>query len=532
MHRRLFILLVVGMLFLALPSAGAATDPARGTANTSISLASISFTTPTGSTPDATTTVSLGVGSGFATTDPVRNSLDKLRAFFNLVPVSAVGVTQVATPAFNAKAESGSSRTTDSKADGYQPVSSASLLDGSVTATALSALVDPRVDAQAKSPLARASLGDALVDLDIGAGLVTIRNLRVAISSVVDTSRSDATQGIEIGSISVLPLSELLGRVGGLDPLVVADELVALAASFGGAGVAASLDDVLQERDAAVAAIDSCLGGADPAVCTPLSALGLTTLPTSTSVQDVLNYADSFASNCAILLAGLGALADAVCADVVPVITAAASNLPTLLQDLLDEIAPQSLLSVTNLVAKVGAEATDATATATATGGWGSAVVLGNDLAGVTDTANPSVAIDRISAELAKLEALLDDFPQLAGISLQIDPFFKEPVTGVDGRYRTARSSLSLLRVLVSLPAGVEAEFRAAAVGDPFTLDAKVLTLAGYAEHRPASEGRPGACSSNCLAESGPAPAVLRFTGGLALLTLGLSLRRWLGDAA
>ena len=525
----------LGCFAVYLPAAGAATDVSRGTAHTSISLATLSFTSPTStSASDVTTTVNLGAGSGFATSDPARNSLSRMTAFFNLVAASTAGVTQISTPSFDSKAESDSAPSSDSKADQYQPVTSESLLLGGITVTALSAQVDPRLDAVARSPLAKAGLGDGLMDVDIGAGLVSIKGAHIAISSVVDTASAQALQGIEIASLNILPLGELFARVGGLDPSEVADQLLALAGSFGGPAVQGAGDDVTAARDDALATINGCLSGVDPAVCVPLTALGLTSLPSNTSVQGILDYTESFAASCATLLAGLGALATAVCADVVPVVTGAAASLPGLLQDLLDLLVPQSLLSVTNLVAGVGANATDVTSSAIAEGGWDSAVVLGNNLGGVTDTADPSTALNRIDAELDSLVTLLAAFPQLAGLTIGLDPLYKEPMTGTEGDYKTARSQLSVLRLLVQLPGvSIPAQgVNAAAVGDPFTLDARLFTLAGYAEHRPASGGRPGSCSSNCMAATGSDLEGARLVAGLMLLALGFGLRRWLGDAA
>lgn len=533
MYKRAARALALGlMISAAIPSAVFAGSPGIGTAKTAITLATVDFTSPTStSSADVTSTIEAAAAAGFATTDPPRNGLDKLKAYFNFVAASTKGVTATASPKLSVDSESGAEKESDTIATSYNPLEMPSLLNGAVTLTAMTAEVNPA------DPSARSSLGDGVVDLDMGAGMVQLNGVTMSVNNDSAPGYAKAFEGVHVDELSVVKLSVLAEWVGGLSPQQVADEILNLASEFAPTQAGPALAAAESERASAHSAINDCLAGVSPTACVPLGPLGLTPLANDATAQEVLDYPATFGANCLTLLGSLPT-ADVLCAEIVPLLTSQVSQLDDFIEDVLDIMLPMPLISVRNLDVKVEsyAYATGSQGVANAT--WDAATVLGIDLEEVNENANPANAFVTIDTEAKKLAEELGKFPQFAGITASVQPIYTAPVTGKNGDYYFANSELTVLRVFLEIPGQSTANgYSPSALGDPFAVDARFLTLSGFAEHKPAAFDDPGPLGGNPGGGDGPrlaltGPSELILLSGMLLIVLGLRLRRWLGDAA
>lgn len=476
----------VAIMIVGLPLIAAASSPAVGTAQTSITLLGLSYKS---SNAGVTHTINVAVSSGIATTDPVRNNLTALKASASVLAAQVAGVTDTVERFgdWAVSAESGSTDTqknSTTTADNQEQINE-SVVKGDVTATALFAEVDPTV------PSAKATAAGLNLDLVVGDGdLIALDDVRASILDDSNPTSAKADQSVSVSRISIVPLRELLDRVGGLSP----DALLALADKWGNATTRAQV-------------------AAATAAAAPLLAV----VPTTTSVASAIA---AVTASCALV-------------PIAPV-CAALATLQTELDTLIAMFSATGIVDITNLTAGVTAEAFDNRATASALAGYESIFVLGRE---VTQTATLNEAFIQLEADLNEMK---DDFSAmvsaLSGLTIEIDTIFPEEKIGTDGSYQTSSASVSVLRFLLRLPAttGSSSGFSAqATAGDPLTVDARVLTLAGKAEHRPSIVDLPGGGSGapgGPTANTGPEETVL--LSGLLLMVVGLRVRRWLGDAA
>lgn len=477
---------VVAIMIVGMPLLASASAPAVGTADTSITLLGLSYRS---SGAGVTHTINVAVSSGIATTDPVRNNLSALKASTNFIAAHIAGVSDTVDERHGDWAVSAEAGATDGEknstntADDQEQINETAV-KGDVTATAMYAEVDPRV------PSAKATATGLNLDLVIGEGdLIALDDVRANISDDSNPTSAKADQSVSVSRISLVPLKQLLDRVGGLSP----EALLALAGKWG--------NETTQDQVAIATA----------------AAAPLLALTGSTSLSSAISLANT---TCALLSAA------PVCALV--------ALLQTELDTLLTMFSATGIVDITNLTAGVTAEAFDSNATAKALAGYESIFVLGRE---VTQTAT----LDEAFAELDKsLNEMKDDFSAsvaaLSGLTIEIDTIFAQEKTGTDGSYQTASASVAVLRFLLELPSTsvVTGGFSAqATAGDPLSVDARVLTLAGDAEHRPAIVDVPGGGGGGGggpLANTGLEETIL--LSGLALMGLGLRVRRWLGDAA
>lgn len=472
----------VAIMIIGLPLIAAASSPAVGTAETSITLLGLAYKS---SSAGVTHTINVAVSSGIATTDPLRNNLTALKASTNFLAAQVGGVTDTVDENhgdWTVSVESGTNETekkSTTTAEEKEPIKS-DFVSGDVTATSMLAEVDPRI------PSAKALAAGLNLDLTIGEGdLIELDDVRGTILDESNPTSAKADQAVSVSRISIVPLKELLDRAGGLSP----DALLALADKWG--------NETTREQVATTTA-----------AAAPLLAL----VPPSTSIADAID------------------LATALC-SVDPVLCAARDTLQTELDTLVAMFSATGIVDITNLTAGVTAEAFDNRATAKALAGYESIFVLGRE---VTQTATLNEALIQLDKDLNEMK---DDFSAsvtaLSGLTIDIDAIFPEEKTGTDGSYQTASASVAVLRFLLQLPSisvasgGFSAQ---ATAGDPLTVDARFLTLAGHAEHRPSIVDLPGGGGGGPMANTGPEEIAL--LSGLLLMVVGLRVRRWLGDAA
>src|SRR5688572_4947363 len=137
----------IALMIVGLPLIAAASSPAVGTAETSITLLGLSYKS---SSAGVTHTINVAVSSGIATTDPVRNNLSALKASTSFLAAQVGGVTDTVDENhgdWTVNVESGGGETekkSTTTANEEEPIESI-FVHGDVTATSMLAEVDPTI---------------------------------------------------------------------------------------------------------------------------------------------------------------------------------------------------------------------------------------------------------------------------------------------------------------------------------------------------------------------------------------------------
>lgn len=418
-------------------------DPATGRSDNSISLVAVNLNG---------TQINVGPGSGEADT-----RAGNLRARMGFTAAKAPDIT-----IGEATATADAVNPFQSVSDSFLPVGIGDAVSGTVTLSGIEASVD------AATHYARSTLGNAAIDAAIGTDVVELTNVDIGITNESSIEHARAVQGVDIESLEILPLHQVLDRVTNLS----ADDLTALAIAIGGDPVQAQLDVVEIERQAAITAINDLL---------PLGAVGL---PSTTSVQGVLDYAAACGSD---------PLLTAIC----PRVTGAVTDLRFAMTTLEDVVGDAPLISVRALSLGVSASTYDTTGTASAFADWGYAAVAGVTLTSIVD---PDAAMAALIVAVDRVEAALRSIQGLEGLVLDITPLSRDTSTSVSGAFQVAAASLSFLEVDVLIP-------RSSRVPTSWTTSVDVFQLSTSSMHRAAAPEPIPLPSPTVVADPTPSPS-------------------------
>lgn len=398
-------------------------DPATGRSDNSISLVAVNLNG---------TQINVGPGSGEADT-----RAGNLRARMGFTAAKAPDIT-----IGEATATADAANPFQSVSDSFLPVGIGDAVSGTVTLSGIEASVD------AATHYARSTLGHAAIDAAIGTDVVELTNVDIGITNESSIEHARAVQGVDIESLEILPLHQVLDRVTNLS----ADDLTALAIAIGGDPVQAQLDVIEIERQAAIAEINGVLP------------LGAVALPSTTSVQGVLDYAAACSS-------------DPLLAAVCPSVTGAVTDLRFAVTTLENVVGAAPLISVRALSLGVSASTFDTTGTASAFADWGYVAVAGVTLTSIVD---PDAAMAALIVAVDRVEAALRSIQGLEGLVLDITPLSRDTSTSVSGAFQIAAASLSFLEVDVLIP-------RSSRVPTSWTTSVDVFQLSTSSMHRAAA---------------------------------------------
>ncbi|MEO7804531.1 MAG: hypothetical protein ABIS18_09345 [Actinomycetota bacterium] len=467
MKRSPLALLTAAAVLLAVPGISSAASPAVGTATTSISILSLTASRKT---------VNLGAGTGFASTDQVKQNLGALGAKASMSFTAAQLLDAISTPKISV--ETTSDKTSDVAADGTSPLLDVPTASGSLTISGMRADVDNAV------PSAKSTLGQVTLDANVFDGLVLIQGIKMALTNESNPTEAKSFQGVEISNVAVLPLSEIIDRATDLS----ADDLIDLAAGFGGDATA----DELAAVNVSKASMTSVVNALSPGL-----------LDTNSSAE---------------LMLACGAPLQQVICDLPDVATAIAA-LQSAVDTLKTALGALSLVSLKDVIVGTLATATDTSSASSANLSWGAVKVAGIEVPVTPGDLQASVA--SVNATLSQLQTLMGTLTQgLGGLKLEIAPPTTNATHDQSGAYYHAVSSIKPLGVVVSLPA-------AAGIKSPLDVKGQLFTVAGDAEHRPSILDAP---PNPPLANTGANAGWVLM--GLLMIVGAYRLRRWLGDAA
>lgn len=408
----------------------AVADPSDGSASTSMSLVSV---TVNGQSVE----VAALQGSASNSSDPISAHVSFTAAeaqVGQLDPIRVGEVTASATPA----------SPSDSESNATLPFDIPDAVGGSVTFEGATATVD------ADSMSAYSAFGHATLNANIGDSFVELTDVSIGNSQQVSTSSAIASEQVEIGSLSLVPLREVLNRVTEIS----ADDLIALAGAIGGSYTDDELAAVESERQEAIGEINAILP------------LGISPLPADSSVQTILDYAESCSSN--PLLSAGGA-----CTIIQTAVSDLRVSVETTLYEAVGEL---PLISVSALRAGVSSQAFDSTATSTAGLSWESAQVAGIDL---YDTLDPDAAMTALIEAVELVEAELEQIPGLEGLEIDVGRLLLEETYKPVGDAHSGSSRLNFLHLELSVPQSDQ-------VPSPLNATINVLAMESAAQHEPA----------------------------------------------
>jgi hypothetical protein len=519
--RKTCVISLVVVLAMAWGSAAvSAPDPGVGSATTDVELLSASALIS--SQPQ---TVTIGAGSGFATTDPERLGRADISAAMEFIAAFGDGVHSINGDDFRRSAEADPDDPDSASAPDTISLP-AGVADAATVELDLSAL-GAEVDVDA--PSARSTLAEAKLDATALGGFVELQGVVAGLLNESTPDGASATQGLHVDVLSVLTVGALLDGLGGLaDDLALVSDLALLAEDLGMPSAATQpLKDAQEDYAEAESDEQAWLDAIDD-----LGDLDLTNdvAALETIAAMAAKYVDE--------LTGDPTDSDVVLATMALVKGPLQAAIDVAKENLASEIAGLPLLTIHGLNIGASAEATETTSTAQATISWLAAEVADH----------PVPTVDDIDEDIAMVTSMLVDTINIVGaavgLNLVVDLEIgsKTETTSFDDPYQVASAEMTLISLDVSIDDP-----------EPTSVGLKVLSLQAFAEHRPASvsggtDNEPSGSPDDDPELGGPSdpgtdpsePPDLANTGsepllmilGIGSMFIAWKLRRWLGDAA